>query len=164
MTSLAKALLQKEYKRIRTTDSNFFIDLVDDSLFKWLVSFPGPEGSLYEGGYFSSELEFPLDFPNQPPTMKINQDVFHPNVYPSGSVCISILHSPGVDEFNEQESADLRWRPILGVESILISVISMLSDPNLDSPANVDAAKMMKEDLEGYKRRVRRLAEKTLEM
>ena len=55
-------------------------------------------------------------------------------------MCISILHAPGVDAFNEQESADERWRPILGVEQILISVMSMLVEPNPDSPANVDAA------------------------
>jgi ubiquitin-protein ligase len=39
-----------------------------------------------------------------------------------------------------QESATERWRPILGVESIIVSVISMLSDPNDESPANIDAA------------------------
>jgi len=39
-----------------------------------------------------------------------------------------------------QERAEERWRPILGVESIIVSVISMLSDPNDDSPANIDAA------------------------
>lgn len=61
-------------------------------------------------------------------------------VYPNGVVCISILHPPGEDHLNQQETADERWRPILGVESILVSVISMLSDPNDDSPANIDAA------------------------
>lgn len=55
-------------------------------------------------------------------------------------MCISILHPPGEDRYNEQESADERWRPILGVESIIVSVISMLSDPNDESPANIDAA------------------------
>jgi ubiquitin-conjugating enzyme E2 G1 len=39
-----------------------------------------------------------------------------------------------------QESADERWRPILGVEQILVSVIAMLNEPNISSPANVDAA------------------------
>lgn len=32
-----------------------------------------------------------------------------------------------------------RWRPVLGIEQILVSVVSMLSAPNIDSPANVDA-------------------------
>ena len=54
-------------------------------------------------------------------------------------MCISILHNPGEDE-NNYESADERWRPILGVEAIIMSVISMLASPNDESPANIDAA------------------------
>lgn len=65
----------------------------------------------------------------------------HPlSVYPDGKVCISILHPPGEDEFNEQEKAEERWRPIISVEAIIVSVISMLGSPNVDSPANLDAA------------------------
>ena len=63
-------------------------------------------------------------------------------VYPDGKVCISILHEPGVDAFNAAETADERWRPILGVEQVLVSVIAMLNEPNIESPANVDAAKV----------------------
>lgn len=66
--------------------------------------------------------------------------MWHPNIYPDGNVCISILHPPGEDNMNSQEKAEERWRPILGVESILISVISMLNDPNIESPANLDAS------------------------
>ena len=63
-----------------------------------------------------------------------------PAVEPDGKVCISILHKPGIDEFNEYESADERWRPIIGIEQVLVSVMAMLGDPNINSPANVDAA------------------------
>ena len=66
-----------------------------------------------------------------------------------GRVCISILHPPGEDEFNSQESADDRWRPILGVEQILMSVILMLSDPNDESRANLDAAVMWRNTVPG---------------
>ncbi len=76
-------------------------------------------------------------------------------------MCISILHPPGTDAHNQQESADERWRPILGVESVLVSVISMLGEPNPDSPANVDAAKMFREDPKAYKRKVRACVEKS---
>lgn len=62
-----------------------------------------------------------------------------------------------------QESADERWRPILGVEQVLISVLSMLSEPNGDSPANVDAAKELRDDFKAFRRRVRRVVEKSLE-
>jgi len=49
------------------------------------------------------------------------------------------LHPPGDDKWG-YEKAEERWLPIHTVESILISVISMLSDPNDQSPANLDAA------------------------
>lgn len=61
-------------------------------------------------------------------------------VFENGKVCISILHPPGTDPLNSQERADERWRPILGVEAIIISVISMLNSPNIESPANLEAS------------------------
>lgn len=112
----------------------------DDDLFVWNVVFEGPENTLYEGGYFKAVLKFPDDYPNNPPTMTFKTKMWHPNIYEDGKVCISILHPPGEDNMNAQESAEERWRPILGVEAILISVISMLNDPNIESPANLDAS------------------------
>ena len=116
-----------------------------------------------EGGFFKCALEFPKDFPMNPPTMTFRSKMWHPNVYPDGKVCISILHPPGEDAHNSQESADERWRPILGVEAILISVISMLSDPNDESPANIDAAVMWRNDKESFKREVRRIVRRSQE-
>ena len=130
----------------------------DDDLFLWNIVFEGPEDTLYEGGYFKATLKFPDDYPNNPPVMNFISKMWHPNIYPDGKVCISILHPPGTDQFNQQESAEERWRPILGVEAILISVISMLNDPNIDSPANLDASVQFKSDKEGYNKKVRRLA------
>ena len=57
----------------------------------------------------------------------------------NGVVCISILHEPGDDQYG-YEDAGMRWLPIHTIETILISVISMLADPNDESPANVEAA------------------------
>jgi ubiquitin-conjugating enzyme E2 G1 len=90
--------------------------------------------------------------------------MWHPNVYEDGKVCISILHPPGEDELNSQESADERWRPILGVEQILMSVISMLSDPNDESPANLDAAVMWRNDRVAFKKKVRQVVRKSQEL
>lgn len=115
----------------------------------------GPPETLYEGGFFKAKLEFPQDFPNMPPVMRFTSTMWHPNIYEDGKVCISILHPPGEDKFNAEETADMRWRPIHGVESIIVSVISMLSDPNDDSPANIDAAVMWRNDRKEFKRRVR---------
>lgn len=149
---------------MKDDDSGFSVGLEDDSdFFKWRVVFEGPAESLYEGGIFTAILTFPADFPNNPPEMRFETEMWHPNIYPDGRVCISILHPPGTDRFNEQETADERWRPIIGVQSILVSVVAMLVDPNLDSPANVDAAVQMKNDMDEWKRRVRRLTRRSVE-
>jgi ubiquitin-protein ligase len=85
----------------------------------------------------SGALFPPLTSTGHPPTGRTPLDAA---VYPDGKVCISILHTPGVDAFNEFESADERWRPIIGIEQVLVSVMAMLGEPNLNSPANIDAA------------------------
>ena len=69
-------------------------------------------------------------------------------------MCISILHPPG-DDPNQYEHASERWSPIQSVEKILISVMSMLAEPNDESPANVEAAKMWRERKEEFDAKVR---------
>lgn len=63
--------------------------------------------------------------------------------------------------FHVQETAEERWRPILGVEGIIVSVISMLSDPNDESPANIDAAVMWRNDRDAFKKKSRLLVRKS---
>ena len=84
-------------------------------------------------------------------------------VYDDGRVCISILHSPGDDPHGYETAAE-RWSPVHSVESIILSIISMLSSPNDESPANVDAAKQWREDRDGFKKRVARIVRKSQEM
>eukprot|EP00594_Rhizosolenia_setigera_P002470 CAMPEP_0178943758 /NCGR_PEP_ID=MMETSP0789-20121207/2767_1 /TAXON_ID=3005 /ORGANISM="Rhizosolenia setigera, Strain CCMP 1694" /LENGTH=208 /DNA_ID=CAMNT_0020623393 /DNA_START=273 /DNA_END=899 /DNA_ORIENTATION=- len=135
----------------------------ENNVYEWDLMLMGPEATLYEGGFFKARLVFPNTFPSMPPDMYFVSDMWHPNVYADGKVCISILHPPGEDELNTQESADERWRPILGVEQILISVISMLSDPNDDSPANLDAAVMWRNDKKAFKKKVQQIVRKSQE-
>ena len=66
----------------------------------------GPESTPYEGGFFKAVMKFPETFPNMPPDMIFTSEMWHPNVYEDGKVCISILHPPGVDEHNAQETAE----------------------------------------------------------
>nr|XP_024645776.1 ubiquitin-conjugating enzyme E2 G1 isoform X1 [Macaca nemestrina] len=119
-----------------------------------------PQG---EGGVFKAHLTFPKDYPLRPPKMKFITEIWHPNVDKNGDVCISILHEPGEDKYG-YEKPEERWLPIHTVETIMISVISMLADPNGDSPANVDAAKEWREDRNGeFKRKVARCVRKSQE-
>uniref|UniRef100_A0A8C9B0W1 UBC core domain-containing protein n=1 Tax=Phocoena sinus TaxID=42100 RepID=A0A8C9B0W1_PHOSS len=93
--------------------------------------------------------------------MKFVTEIWHPNVDKNGDACISILHEPGEDKYG-YEKPEEHWLPIHTVETITISVISMLPDPNGDSPANVDAAKEWREDRNGeFKRKVARCVRKS---
>ncbi|RMX88302.1 hypothetical protein D0869_01716 [Hortaea werneckii] len=177
MNSVASKRLFQEYKHL-TTDPPDGITagpVNEDDLFVWEAMIQGPEGTPYEGGVFPAELKFPKDYPLMPPTMKFLCDLWHPNgnrplhtspssphrhlsdqatVYPNGNVCISILHPPG-DDPNHYEQASERWSPIQSVEKILISVMSMIAEPNDESPANVDAARMWRERKPEFDQRVK---------
>jgi ubiquitin-conjugating enzyme E2 G1 len=85
------------------------------------------------------------------------------SVYPDGRVCISILHPPG-DDPNGYELASERWTPVHTVESIVLSIISMLSSPNDESPANIEAAKDWRDKRDEFKKKVRRAVRKSQEM
>jgi ubiquitin-conjugating enzyme E2 G2 len=111
----------------------------EDNFFEWECLIQGPEDTPYEGGLFPAALSFPQDYPLSPPVMKFTCPMYHPNVYKDGTVCISILHPPG-DDPNMYETAEERWSPIQSVEKILISVMSMLAEPNDESGANIDAS------------------------
>lgn len=122
----------------------------------------GPADTLYEGGFFKAHLDFPQDYPLKPPTMTFITEMWHPNIYKDGKVCISILHAPGNDEFGYEQSFE-RWSPVHTVETILISVMSMLSDPNDQSPANIEAAKQWRENYPEFKKQVKRCVRKSQE-
>ena len=165
MSNFSKALLKKQFKDInKASDLGLSVGLVDENNFyKWSVVIFGPTETIYEGGFFRAILDFPEDYPNNPPKMQFTTKMWHPNIYQDGKVCISILHPPGTDKFNEQEKAEERWRPSLGAEEILLSVISMLNDPNPDSPANIDAAVMFRKNREEYNSKVRSLVFQSME-
>lgn len=138
-----------------------FID--DDDVYKWEVVIMGPPDTLYEGGVFKAHLLFPKEYPLRPPRMRFVSEMWHPNVHhPSGEVCISILHEPGEDKWG-YEKPEERWLPVHTVETILLSVISMLSDPNDQSPANLDAAKEWRENYELFKKKVQKCVRKSQE-
>ncbi|XP_074642073.1 putative ubiquitin-conjugating enzyme E2 7 isoform X2 [Tubulanus polymorphus] len=127
----------------------------DDDIYRWEVCVYGPPETCYEGGYFKAHLIFPHEYPDKPPKMNFVSEIWHPNVHSDGTVCISILHEPGEDKYGYERASE-RWLPIHTVESILLSVISMLSDPytGTESPANIDAAIQFREDYEAFRKEV----------
>lgn len=159
---LARELLVKQFRQL--SKDGYSLGLINDNIYNWRLVLEGPPGSFYEGGYFPCKLEFPKEFPNLPPVMTfLTPDMWHPNIYADGKVCISILHKPEHDAMNEQELLSEKWRPILGIEAIIVSVQSMLSEPNINSPANIDASVQYKNDPVQFKRKVKNLVRKSVE-
>jgi ubiquitin-conjugating enzyme E2 R len=114
-----------------------------------------------KGFFFSTFFFFFFFFFTLPTVMGVCFSWFrfwHPNVYKDGRVCISILHTP--DPLNPSEASHC-WSPVQRVETILLSVISMLSDPNTSSPANVDASVEMRKDPAQYTRKIKSFVEQS---
>ena len=93
----------------------------------WKCHIPGKKGSLWEGGYYPLNIIFPEEYPQRPPKCQFPPNFYHPNIYPSGSVCLSIL--------NEDEG----WMPSITVKQILLGIQELLTDPNPNSPAQTSA-------------------------
>ncbi|EDO31189.1 predicted protein [Nematostella vectensis] len=144
-SSSAVRALQLELKKLTEEPvEGFTVEVPDESnTFEWDVAIFGPPGTLYAGGYFKAHMSFPHDYPYSPPTFRFLTKMWHPNIYESGDVCISILHPP-VDDPQSGELPSERWNPTQNVRTILLSVISLLNEPNTFSPANVDASVMFR--------------------
>lgn len=130
-----KSLMEEPLEGIRAKLVN------EENLFEWEMAIFGPPDTLYQAGYFKAHMKFPNDYPYSPPTVRFLTKVWHPNVYENGDLCISILHPP-VDDPQSGELPCERWNPTQNVRTIMLSVVSLLNEPNTYSPANVDASVM----------------------
>ncbi len=158
----SKKMLMNDCERImrENTNESYSIGLKDDNIYIWEIAIIGPRDTPYENGIYRAEMIFPIDYPNSPPTFRFITPMWHPNIDKDGHVCISILHEPGHDEFGYEQLCE-RWLPTRTPESIILSILSLLDAPNCESPANLDAARQLRNDPEGFKRTVRLYAEKS---
>ena len=92
-------------------------------------------------------LTFDESYPTKPPHVKFVSRMFHPNVYANGDLCLDILQN--------------RWSPTYDVAAILTSIQSLLHDPNPNSPANAEAARLFSESRKDYNKRVRETVEES---
>lgn len=92
-------------------------------------------------------MDFSHDFPVRPPKCVFKPVLPHPNIYPSGTVCLSIL--------NEEED----WKPHITVKQILLGIQKLLKDePNIDSPAQQEPLTLYKNNREEYLKKVKNFA------
>ncbi|CAF2968815.1 unnamed protein product [Rotaria sp. Silwood2] len=106
------------------------------SMMHWIGWIEGPQDSPYAGGKFRLTIDFPVDFPFKPPVILFITSVFHPNISTKGEICLDILHS--------------QWSPALTVRGLLISLCSLLTDPNPEHGLNRNALKLYRTDQKKY--------------
>ena len=142
--------IRSEYNQyLNDINSNYIITLTSN-IYIWDVILLGPIDSIFECGIFNCKLIFSPEYPIKPPVFQFITKLPHPNIFDNGTICISILHE-GVD-VSEYEHISERWTPTNSINSILISILCVLIEPNLDSPANISITKLWKSDYDKYKK------------
>ena len=108
----------------------------ESDLFEWEATIIGPEGSPYQGGIFKLKIFFPQEYPFKSPKIMFLTKIFHPNINSTGSICLDILQS--------------QWSPALTISKVLLSICSLLTDPNPDDPLEPDVGKLYKSNLDEF--------------
>ncbi|KAI5100737.1 ubiquitin-conjugating enzyme E2 D2 [Silurus meridionalis] len=109
---------------------------VGDDMFHWQATIMGPNDSPYQGGVFFLTIHFPTDYPFKPPKVAFTTRIYHPNINSNGSICLDILRS--------------QWSPALTISKVLLSICSLLCDPNPDDPLVPEIARIYKTDREKH--------------
>ncbi|KAI4340913.1 hypothetical protein MLD38_025705 [Melastoma candidum] len=119
---------------------------VAEDMFHWQATIMGPPDSPYAGGVFLVTIHFPPDYPFKPPKVAFRTKVFHPNINSNGSICLDILKE--------------QWSPALTISKVLLSICSLLTDPNPDDPLVPEIAHMYKSDRNKYETTARSWTQK----
>ncbi|KAH8520190.1 hypothetical protein H0E87_001601 [Populus deltoides] len=113
-----------------------------DNIFCWKGTIKGSKDTVFEGTEYKLSLSFPNDYPFKPPKVKFETSCFHPNVDIYGNICLDILQD--------------KWSSAYDVRTILLSIQSLLGEPNISSPLNTQAAQLWSNQQE-YRKMVEKL-------
>ena len=141
MMNMTVNRLTRELKKINDENIPNITILPPENILIWYAKIYGPKDSPFENGVFDIKLSFDNDYPVKPPSVKFLSKMFHPNIYRDGFICIDILQT--------------EWSPAQNVRTILLSILSLLTDPNPSSPANSDASKLFMNNYTEYCQRVK---------
>merc|ERR1711964_819015 len=98
----------------------------------WNATLAGPEGSPYEGGIWDLTINFPDQYPMRAPEVRFETRVYHPNIGEDGEICLDILSD--------------QWSPALTIAKVLLSISSLLTDPNPNDPLVPEIAQLYLRD------------------
>ncbi|KAG8927750.1 hypothetical protein FRC02_007806 [Tulasnella sp. 418] len=113
--------IQREIRDLAQEDlGDIRLEPCEQSIFSWTGAIPGPEGSVYEGGVFKVTITLPNDYPFTSPRVTFDTRIYHMNIASNGGICIDILKSA--------------WSPALSLLKVMLSISSLLTDPNPQDP------------------------------
>ena len=118
----------------------------DGDMFHWQATIMGPGDSPYQGGVFFLNIHFPTDYPFKPPKCTFTTRIYHPNINSNGSICLDILKD--------------QWSPALTIGKVLLSISSLLTDPNPDDPLVPEIANVYKVNKQQYEATAREWTKK----
>lgn len=148
MSNLVTKRLIFEVKNLRNSElSEISAGPKDkDNLYEWEAILMGPPDTPFEGGAFKLAINFPKNYPFKPPKIEFITKMYHPNIDSRGSICLDILKS--------------QWSPALNITKVLLSLSSLLMDPNPDDPLDSNVAYVYKNDRQRYNQTVREWVKK----
>ena len=111
------------------------VDMSTD-MFNWIGSIKGPAGTPFENGTFMLKIRFPTDYPFKPPKVQFTTRIYHPNISSQGDICLDILRD--------------KWSPALTIRTVLLSLCSLLTDPNPEHGLEQDILHVYRTDKQLY--------------
>ena len=112
----------------------------DDNILLWDVIIDGPVGTVYEGGHFKLELNFPQQYPMKPPEAKFCTKIYHLNIS-DGHVCGTVLD---------------KWAPSVMMERFFKDLLAIMANPNADHPRDARMGVQYMENRAEYEATARR--------
>ena len=113
----------------------------ENDLFVWRATIVGPEDSPYHGGIFNLSITLPADYPFKAPKIVFTTKIYHCNVNSNGAICLDILKD--------------NWSPALTISKALLSICSLMDDPNPNDPLVPDIANLFVKDRERHDQNAR---------
>ena len=136
MSALIRLKKEKENLKISPPCNCSAGPIKDDDLLVWKATIIGPIDSPYSGGIFNLRILFTEDYPFNPPKIKFTTKIYHPNINYNGQICLDLLKD--------------KWTPALTISKLLLSICSLLTDPNPDDPLEPKIAYIYKNDIEKF--------------
>jgi len=107
---------------------------ISGDMFHWHACIQGPTGTPYEGGLFAMDVKFPAEYPFKPPKIAFITKIYHPNIE---------VKQLKIDECDPLKD---NWSPALTISKLLLSISSMMVEPNFDAVLVPEVAEVYKQD------------------